>query len=140
MPASASSPVSEAIYAALLADATLMAALTGGVHDDLPQGRTYPCLWYEVKERDIRGFGTGGLPEVELRTHVFSTFGGMAEAQACNRLVAAVLKDARITVTGYAQCGHVTYRETVPIGDADLNGVKVKEVVSTFTIWVEEAA
>jgi len=139
MPDSAASPVAEAIYA-LFQDATLQAATPGGWHDDVPQAATLPVGWIEiVDERDVRGFGTGGLPEVEIRTHVWSQFGGMAEAQTANRLAISLLKDAALTVTGYAMCGHVFYRDTVTLPDELLGGVKVHEIVSRFTLFVEES-
>lgn len=135
---SAASPVSEGVFT-LLQDVSLQAAAVGGVFDDVPENPSYPFLWYELfSERDVRGFGGGGLPEIELRTHVFSQFAGKAEAQEINRLAIAVLRDAVLVATGYRQCGRVVYRETTAIADGMLNGVKVHELVSTFTIWVEE--
>ena len=141
MPYSAASPVSVAVFA-LLQDATLLAALPGGWHDDVPQNPTYPFGWYEIAREDdsLRGFGAGGLPSIELRTHIFSKYGGLKEAQEANRLAIGVLKDAALgTVTGYQQAGHVFYDETVTLPDEDLNGVKVHEVVSFFRIFVEQA-
>jgi hypothetical protein len=136
---SAASAVSVAVFA-LLQDATLLAALPGGWHDDVPQQPTYPFGLYEIAgERDERGLGTGGLPALELRTHIYSQFGGMAEAQAANRLTIAALKDAALTVVGYQQCGLVFYDETVLLRDELVNGVKVHELVSMFRIYVEEA-
>ena len=140
MPYSAASPVTEAIYARLQ-DATLLATLTGGVHDDVPQTPTYPFAWLEMfREQDARGLGTGGLPEIEFRTHVFSQFGGMAQAQEANRLIVGLLKDYALTVTGYAMCGHIFYRETVTLPDEEINGIKCHEAVSIFTVFVEDNA
>lgn len=131
-------PVSQAVYARLRSDSTLLAALPGGIRDDVPQTPTYPFLWYEVQERDIRGFGTGGLPEVELRLHVFSTYAGLQDAQTAMRLAIARLKDVALTVTGYAFCGHVFYDETILLSEEVINGVKVRELVSAFRLYVEE--
>ena len=143
MPYSALAPVSEALYGVLIADATLVALLAGGIHNDAPNDPTFPFCWLEVQERDARGFGLGGLPEVELRTHVFTergqTLSGVAEAHEVNRQIVGLLKDVALTVTGYAMCGHVFARETVTLGDEELNGVKVHEVVSIFTIFVEQS-
>lgn len=139
---SALGPASAAIFALLKADATLAAALTGGWQDSIAQGTLLPCGLYEVDERDVRGFGTGGMPEVDLRTHVFtqrgSTTGGLAQAKELNRLTVGVLKDAALTVAGYAHCGRVVYHESIPLPIEELNGVPVHEIVSTFTIWLEE--
>lgn len=138
---SALSPVADAVFG-LLQDAALLAVLTGGWHNDLPQAPTYPCGWIEVRERDVRGFGTGGLPEVALRTHIFARRGGtragIAEAQEANRLTIGVLRDQAVTVTGYTQCGQIFYDETILLSDEEVNGVKVHEVVSMFRVYVEE--
>jgi len=131
------SPVSVAIYATINVAAVTDLA-TGGVHDDIPQTPTFPFVWYEVSERDIRGFGTGGFPEVEIRVHVFSQFEGMAEAQSILKQVITLLRDATLTVTGYAQAGKVFYDETVLLPDEQIIGVKVHEAVAMFRAYVEE--
>ncbi len=135
----ATAPVSEAIYG-LLQDSTLQAALGGRLYDDVPQDVILPAALFVIAtERDIRGFGTGGLPEIEFRTHVFSQAFNQAEAQGLNQQIVALLKDAAISPTGYAQCGRIVYRETIPIPESQLNGVKVHEIVSNFTVWVEQS-
>lgn len=136
---SAMAPVAEAVYG-VLQDTTLLAALAGGVHTDVPANPTYPFLWLEIfHETEQRGFGTGGLPEMDIRTHIFSQAAGLAEAHDANRLAIAVLRDVAMTVTGYAMCGHVFYRETISLADQEIQGVKVHELVSLFTAFVEEA-
>ncbi len=133
-------PVAEAVFGVLVADATLAATATGGVYGLLPQGVSYPCVWIEVfDERDSRGFGTGGVPEITVRTHAFSQYGSMSEAQDTNRLVVGLLKDAAVTITGYTQAGRIVYRETIVLPDEELAGVRVHEVVSNFTAWAQEA-
>ena len=133
------SPVSVGIYTALNV-AALTTLAPGGIVDDVAQGTSFPFVWYEVREsRDVRGFGTGGLPEIELRVHTFSQYEGMKEAQAINQKVIELLRDQAITVTGYDQAGLCFYDETVPLPDEELNGVKVKELVSFFRIYVEES-
>jgi Protein of unknown function (DUF3168) len=136
---SAASPVSAAIFQLQQADAALVAAAVGGIHDDVPQKPTYPFVWNEVfDETDARGFGGGGLPLIDFRTHVFSKYGGKAEAQALNRLVIAALKDQRLTIEGYEHCGAIFYDETVSLDVEELNGEKVHELVSRFRIYAEE--
>jgi hypothetical protein len=137
MPYSALGPLSIALTA-ILQDTTLQAATTGGWWEDIPQGDAFPYGWYEIgRDRSVRGFGTGEMSEIELRTHVFSAIGTMSEAQEIDRLVRSLLKDASLTVTGYRQAGQVFYDETVMLRDAELNGVKVHEVVSFFRIYLE---
>ena len=138
MPGSALEPVSLAVFAKLQGDETLQGLTPGGWHDDLPQAPTYPCGWFEVRERDIRGFGTGGLPEVELRTHVLTAYAGKVEAMRINSRVVQVLKDAALVVEGYDQCGLIFWDDSAPIADEEINGVKVKEIVGFYRIYVEE--
>lgn len=141
MPYSALTPVAEAVFQ-VLQDTTLLATLTGGWFNDVPQNPTYPFGWFEMHERDVRGFGTGGLPLITLRTHIFSqrgsTLATLAEAKEANRLTIGVLKDLALTVSGYAMCGHIFYRESIQLPEEELNGVKVYELVSTFDLYVEQ--
>ena len=139
MATSALSPVSVAVYG-LLNVSGLTTLATGGVYDDVPQGTAFPYVWYEVQEQDRRGLGTGGLPEVALRVHTFSTYQGMSQAQSINAKVIELLKDQALTVSGYAMCGHVFYDESVLLLDQDLNGVKVNELVALFRAFVEQTA
>lgn len=131
-------PVAEALYG-VLQDAALQSALGGRLYQDLPQNVPQPCAFFEIfDETDRRGFGPGGLPEIDLRTHVYTAKGNLSEAHAINLQIVALLKDAAITVTGYAQCGLIVYHNSMPVPDGELNGVKVHEVVSFFTIWCEQ--
>jgi len=134
----AANPVGEAVFG-VLQDATLQTALGGRLYDSIPEDAPRPVVLYEItNERDVRGFGTGGLPECELRTHVYSDLGSLSEAQSLNQQIVALLKDAQIVVTGYTQCGTIVYRETMALPEEIMNGIMVHEVVSTFTIWVEQ--
>lgn len=135
---SAAGPVSVAVYGLLAANSTLAAALPGGWHDSVPQNPAYPFGLYEVAEVDVRGFGGGGLPEVSLRTWVYTTDGTMAVAQEANRLTVAVLRDAALTVSGYTQGGRIVYHESVPLPGELLHGFPVQAIASNFTIWVVE--
>lgn len=125
--------------AGVLNVSSLTTLATGGIYDDLPQGTSFPCVWYEVNERDVRGLGTGALPEVELRVHVFSQYEGMKEAQAIASQAITLLKDQALTVTGWTHCGHVFYDETVAFHNEHIQGVRVREMVAVFRIYVEAA-
>lgn len=137
MASSALAPVSEAVFT-LLQDSALSAALPGGVYDTVPQGAVFPCAGFTVQQRDERGFGTGHLPNVELRTRVYSALGGMREAQIADGLIQGLLKDTTaLSVSGFTVCGRPFYRETVTLDDSELNGVPVHEIVSIYNIFVE---
>lgn len=131
------SPVSAAVYGVLSGDATLVALVGGRIYDDVRQAPAYPYLWYEVRERDVRGFGDGALPEVELRLHAFSVYRGAKEAQDILNRCLTLLKDQSLTVSGFTQAGRVVYDETVALPDEDVNGVKVRELVALYRVWVE---
>lgn len=137
MPDLALSPVAVAVYDRLN-DASVT-SLASGPYDDVPQSVTFPFVLAEVFERDVRGFGTGGLPEVTLRVHVYSTYEGWKDAQAILAACITRLKDVALTVAGYAMCGHVFYDETVTVPETEINGVKCKELVANFRIYVEAA-
>lgn len=131
-------PVSEAIYAVLDGDAPLAALVSGRIYDDVTQASVFPFLWYEVRERETRGFGTGGLPEVELRVHAFSTYAGQKESQAILDRVITLLKDQPLVMAGYEQAGRIFYDETVNFPDEEVNGVKARETVSLFRIYADQ--
>lgn len=131
------SPVAVAVYGKLNVAAVTDLA-TGGVHDDVPQAPTFPFVWYEVSEREGRGFGTGGFPEIEIRVHVFSQYEGMSEAQSILLQAIAALKDKSLTVSGYTQAGLVFYDETVSFPNEEILGVKTHEAVAMFRTYVEQ--
>lgn len=132
-------PVSIGVRAALNVGA--MNLLVGTrIYEAVPQNPTFPFIFYEVREiRDLRGFGTGGLPEVELRVHAFSRIEAMSEAQSIIQKVIELLRDQAISVTGHTQAGRVFYDETVPLANEVINGVACRELVASFRIYVEEA-
>lgn len=135
---SALSPVSAGVYTALNV-AALLALATGGVGDDLAQLTGYPSVLYEVTETRGGGLGTkpgrGTLPEIDLRVHVFSTYQGWSEAQAAMGKVIELLTDPP-TVTGYASWA-IFHDQTIPLADQIIAGVKVKELVGLFRLYVE---
>jgi hypothetical protein len=132
-------PVSVGVFTALNVSG-LTALVSSRIYDDVPQAPTYPFVWYEASEpRDVRGMGTGGLPEVELRVHVFSTYQGTSEGQAITKKVIELLKDQALTVSGYAQAGRVFYDSTQVFADQIIQGVKVREFVAQFRVYVEES-
>lgn len=132
------SPVSAAVYAKLNV-AGMTALVSTRIYDDVPRAPTYPFVWFEVQERDVRGFGTGGLPEVELRVHAFSTYQGMKEAQSICQKAVELLRDQPLTITGYEHAGLVFYDETVSLQDQAIEGVKVQELVAKFRIYARES-
>jgi len=135
---SALSPVSAGVYAVLNV-AALLALAPGGVGDDVAQGTGYPFVLVEVNETAMGGFGTKPglktLPEIDLRVHVFSTYQGWSEAQAVMGTVLQLLADPP-TVTGYSSWA-IFHDDTIALADQEVAGVKVKELVALFRLYVE---
>lgn len=135
------SPVSDAVYTLLNVSGLTALLSSGGLSDDIAQATTFPFVWFEVSEREQRGFGTGGLPEVNLRVHAYGqSTSGLSALQTITQKVIQLLKDQALTVTGYTQCGLIFYDETLTFQDEFINGVKVHELVAQFRIYVQEAA
>lgn len=109
------------------------------IYDQLPRNPTYPLVLYSVDETEARGMGTSELPEIDLRVSVLSTAATGAEGQAIVAKLKDLLKDAALTVTGYAMAGKVVWRETIKLGMADLNGTLVTEWVVLFSCYLEAA-
>lgn len=132
------SPVLVGIYS-LLNVAGLTALVSTRIYDDVPQAPEFPFVWFEAREsRDLRGFGTGGLPEIELRVHAFSKYEGTKEAQSIIQKVIQLLRDQSVSVTGYRQAGAIVYDATVDLPLQEINGEKCREMVAMFRLFVEE--
>lgn len=131
------SAVSVAVFGTLNV-AGLTALVSTRIYDDIPQAPTYPFIWYEVRERDVRGFGTGGLPEVLLRVHCFSQYQGAKESQDIIAKVIELLRDQALTITGYEQAGRVFYDDTVPVPTTEIAGKESRELVALFRIYARE--
>lgn len=131
-------PVSVGLYT-LLNVAGLTALVGTRIYDDVPQAPTFPFVWYEIREREQRGFGTGGFPEIEVRVHAFSQYEGAKEAQSIIQKVIQLLRDQAVTISGYNQAGRIFYDETVLLPNEVIDGVKCRELVASFRIYAEEA-
>jgi hypothetical protein len=138
-------PVGDAVFARLQ-DATLDAMAPGGVHTDVPPDPGYPFVWVEVfEDTQLGGLGTkpgtGALPEIDLRLHVFqSDHGTMRDAQlVMARVLFLFFDDTQppLAVDGYATCA-IFHDRTVPLPDEEINGVKVRELVAMCRLYVEE--
>lgn len=133
-------PASAAIYTLLNVPGLTALVSSNGIADDIGQTVEFPFVFYEVSERDQRGFGAGELPEVQLRVRVYSDAEGQIEGQTIVQKVIQLLKDQPLTVTGYNHCGLIFYDETLYVGDELINGKKVKEWVAMFRFYLEKAA
>jgi hypothetical protein len=135
------SPVSAAIYATLNV-ASMLALAPGGIRDDAAQGTGYPFVLYEVEETPIGGIGskpgTGNRTlEVGIRLHVYSTFQGFSQAQGVMAKAIQLLAVAP-SVSGYGSWA-LFHDDTIPLDDEVVAGVKVKELVGFFRLYVTES-
>jgi hypothetical protein len=144
---SALQPVSEAIYArlnvaSLKAATPTGAGCLGGVTEDPAQGVVFPFLWFEVSGRDLGGLGQElDVTQIELRLHVFSTASGLLEARRIMREAVRLLRYVTLTVTGYALPVIGRPDDEIPLPFEELNGVKVKELVTIWTsLFASEVA
>lgn len=143
MPDSALQPVSVAVFGklnvpSLKAPPPTGAGCTGGVTDN-PLSGTFPYLWYEVAEDDMSGLGAGlDVKRIDLRLHIFSTYPGMAEAQRIMREAIRLLRFQTLTVTGWQAVKLTRPFDVVPLPFEELNGVKVRELVSLWDLFVAE--
>ena len=136
----AASPVAIGVLS-LLNVAGLTALVSTRIYEGVPRSATFPYVWIEIfDETDVRGFGTGTLPEIDVRVHAFvstETNRGMKEAQTIIAKVIELLKDKDVTVSGWTQCGKVFYDRTTALPNEVVEGVKVNELVAHFRIYVE---
>jgi len=132
----------------VLQDSTFQTLCPGGVWDSVPQAPTYPFVLYAITEQaQFGGFGTkpgvGALPEVEIRLHAFSQFGGLTECQSViARAIALVTGTGALQaagVPGYQVCGAEPFLDrTVPLPDEAILGQKVTELVAFLRVYVQE--
>jgi hypothetical protein len=142
-------PTSQAVFARLNVAAVKAAYPTGGgaiggvTENPVTSGTTtYPFLWYEVDEDlgDTRHLGAGaGVLRVRLRLHAFSTYPGMRE---CQRIIAAATDllmppAALLTIAGFSHRAIFDYN-AVPLPFEELNGVKVRELVKEFELFLDQ--
>jgi len=139
--------VGDAVYA-LFQDAALYALALGGVQSDVPESPDYPFLWIELlHQANYGGLGTrpglGSVPGITLRLHVFqSNNGTMRDAQAVMARAIELLFTTPLVVEGYTVCSGIPLPEieTIPLADEELNGVKVKELITNVDLIVQEIA
>jgi hypothetical protein len=137
----------DAVFA-LFQDAALQVLLPGGVQTDVPPDPTFPFLWIELLHNgNYGGLGTkpgrSSMPGLTLRLHVFqSNYGTARDAQIVAATAIALLFDETqpLVLDGYTLCSGqpLPEVETIPLADEELNGVKVKELVTNIDLIVEE--
>ncbi|MEV2236702.1 DUF3168 domain-containing protein [Micromonospora sp. NPDC049891] len=94
-------PVQKAIYQRLTADTILMAALTGGVHDQVPEDKVHPYLrigdHLSVPDNDHGGFGR----EITVTLHVWTRSRGNTQGQTIAGRLIELLDHQHLPVEGH---------------------------------------
>jgi len=100
--ASAGWALQQAIFAALTADAGLLALLGGArVYDDVPTRAEFPYVTFaQSTERDWSTGSDDGAEHV-LSLHVWSRAGGRKEALLIMGQMRAILNDAALVLSGF---------------------------------------
>lgn len=130
------SAVSVGIFTALNV-AGLTALVSTRIYDDIPRNPAYPLVMYSVDKERARVQGTSELAMVDLRVSALSQSATLAEAQAICAKVEELLSNATLTVAGYRMAGTVFHADTIKIGQTEINGEKVNEIVAMFYFWLE---
>lgn len=130
------------IQAALTADATLQGLVGTRVYDNVPQTLTYPYVMLESGGESpfntlgpAEGAKWGGSSRVDVR--VVSQYRGETQGLTIASRIRAVLDGLRLDVSGYGR-PMVTFETLVPIGLADVAGVKTREWVLQFAVTAHQ--
>ena len=89
------------IYAALSGDNNLTSVLGASVHDEVPQGSSYPIV--QIGEDTALDYGVKGEngSEVTIMIHVWSRYTGSSEVKNIMDRVHTLLHDSSLSVTGF---------------------------------------
>jgi hypothetical protein len=120
--------VKAAIRSHLAGDAVLVASLGGAkIHDEVPRGEAAPYIVFAEMIARENGSATDRGHLIECNLHVWSRQGGSREALAVADLVAAVVDDATLPLTGHRMIHcRVTATETRRTPDKDLTRVQLR--------------
>lgn len=136
------SAVSDAVYTVLNV-AALTALAPGGVSDEVEQLTSYPCVLYEVQERQLGQFGSRPgsgqrTMECDLRLHVFTQTSGFLEAHGVMAKCIELLATPP-AVTGYGSWA-IFHDETIPLPQQLVAAQPVNELVGNFRLFLSEGA
>jgi hypothetical protein len=137
---SATRAIQTAIYAVLSADATLTGLATGGVHNDIPDGQSYPhVLISRATETPWHTFGgaSSGLGWKNIiRIHVYSRYQGDTEAMRIHERIVSLLNFQPLTVSGYTVsiCEYEQMRLLVE----DVDKIETRHLVGEFCVRVRQ--
>lgn len=130
------SPIKQALVAQLRTNASLVAGLTGGMHEGVAlTGKLPPYLTYQVAYAPRAYDWSNVLALVGF--DIFVTSADQVEAQNLDQLVTDSLHDQVLTVSGQSilLCRRVA---DLTSGDVDESGHKIYQVGGTFEVWADQ--
>jgi len=137
MATSTSAHIKRAIVQSLRANAPLVAAIRGGIHETLaPRKVRYPFVVYDLISAPYSY--TWGSSEIKARFDVFVFAENPVEANNLDALVCGALNDAELSVDGQATllCRRVADMPTGP--DVDAEGKRIYQIGGTYSIWTTQ--
>lgn len=132
--------IQTAVYAILVADSTLLALATGGIHNDVPEGAAYPhVLISKATETPEHTFGsaTTGLGWNDIiRIHVYSRTAGDMQATLILERVVVLLNFQPVVVPGYGRvsCEYLSARVLVE----NIDKIETRHIPAEFRVRVHQ--
>lgn len=137
--ATTSAAIKQSIVAALRANATLKAALTGGIHEGFAPARvqTYPLLTYNLVAAPYADDWSSRL--IVALVDVFIHAENPVVANNVDQLVLTTLDGATLSVTG--QTNLICYRTTDQPGgiSESAEGRKFYQVGGSYEVWTDQS-
>ena len=137
MATTTSGPIKRAIVRALRANAPLVAAIKGGIHESIaPRKVRYPFVTYNLVSAPY-GY-TWGSMEVYARFDVFIYAENPVEANNLDALVCGALNEAELSVDGQSTllCRRVGDTPTGP--DVDAEGKRIYQIGGEYSVWTTQ--
>lgn len=136
--ATTSAAIKQSLVAALRANATLKAALTGGIHEGFAPARvqTYPLLTYNLVAAPYAD--DWGSRMIVALVDVFIHAANPVVANNVDQLVLATLDGVTLTVTG--QTHLICYRTADQPGavSESAEGTKFYQVGGSYEVWTDQ--
>jgi len=129
-------PIKQALVARLRSNATLKAALVGGIHEGfLPKKADYPFLTYDMIYSPIRRIWGSQMYISGFDIRIFHS--NSVDAENVDALVLNVLDDAALVVDGQSTllCQRIS---DFSAPDVDEEGRKVYMVGGSYEIWTDQ--
>lgn len=135
---SAIKAVQTAIYSTLNGDSTLLALATGGVHNDVPDGQSYPhvliSLPTETPWHTFGGPSVGLGWNVVARVHVYSRYQGDSEALDIHNRIVTLLNFQSVAVGGFT---HAAWEyESGRMLVENIEKIETRHMVDEFRVLV----